>query len=264
LLQPCWLQQAASLHWPSTLFYAKLSVVFLQQALVQDIANLLLAAPALVILALLPSRGSLRAYLLWLGVLTFTIYNYFIYAFSVPFGSLFLLWVAVLGMCIYALISGLVAIDYGAAAMRFMSERTTRVGAWFLIIVALFFGFLWLSDDLPALAAGATPQSLIEMGLPTNPVHVLDLAFFLPAAFATGAMLLRRRPLAYTVAPALIVFVILTGGAEHAAPRRTSGARRGSELGRAGAHRPAHSGLSWRAGMAALDNYRLGPQTLTS
>ena len=50
--------------------YAGLTPAFLPQALAQDIANLLLAVPAMVILAALALRGSLRAYLLWLGVLT--------------------------------------------------------------------------------------------------------------------------------------------------------------------------------------------------
>jgi len=42
-------------------------------------------------------------------------------------------------------------------------------------------------------------------------VHILDLAFFLPAAVITGAMLLKRLPLAHTLAPGLIVFLVLTG-----------------------------------------------------
>ena len=49
------------------------------------------------------------------------------------------------------------------------------------------------------------------MALPTNPVHILDLAFFLPAVIATGVLLLKRRPFAYTITPAFIVFLILTG-----------------------------------------------------
>jgi quinol-cytochrome oxidoreductase complex cytochrome b subunit len=49
------------------------------------------------------------------------------------------------------------------------------------------------------------------MAVPTNPVHVLDLAFFLPAVVFTGVQLLRRRPFAFTVAPAFLVFLILTG-----------------------------------------------------
>jgi len=60
---------------------------------------------------------------------------------------------------------------------------------------------LWLSEDVPALLAGGVPQSVRDMALPTNPVHVLDLAFFLPAVITIGVQLLRRRPFAFTVAP---------------------------------------------------------------
>ena len=191
--------------------YADLTPAFLPQALAQDIANLLIAAPALLILATLGLRGSLRAYLLWLGVLTFTVYNYVIYTFSIPFGPLFLLWVAVLGMCIYTLIGGVTAVDQRAVAAHYTSQRAVTVTAWFLIVIAILFGLLWLSEDVPALLAGARPQSVIDMALPTNPVHILDLAFFLPAVIATGVLLIKRRSFAYTVAPAFIVFLILTG-----------------------------------------------------
>src|SRR5664280_1596873 len=191
--------------------YSGLTPAFLPQALAQDIANLALASPALLILAALALRGSLRAYLLWLGVLTFTVYNYVIYAFSIPFGPLFLLWVAVLGLCIYALIGGLTAVDHVAVAERFASRRAVTVVAWFLIVEAALFVALWLSQDVPALLAGTRPQSLVDMGTPTNPIHVLDLGFFLPAVIATGVLLLRRIPLAYTLAPMMIVFLLLTG-----------------------------------------------------
>lgn len=191
--------------------YAGLTPAFLPQALAQDVANLALASPALLILAALALRSSLRAYLLWLGVLTFTVYNYFIYAFSIPFGPLFLLWVAVLGLCLYAMIGGVTMIDHTATAARFTSRRAITVVAWFLIVTALLFGLLWLSEDVPALLSGAAPKSVVDMALPTNPVHILDLGFFLPAVIITGVLLLKRRPIAYTVAPAFIVFLILTG-----------------------------------------------------
>ena len=38
-----------------------------------------------------------------------------------------------------------------------------------------------------------------------------DLAFFLPPAILTGVWLLKKKPLAFTVAPAMLVFLILTG-----------------------------------------------------
>lgn len=191
--------------------YAGLTPAFLPQALAQDIANLAVVSPAWLILAALALRGSLRAYLLWLGVLTFTVYNYVIYTFSVPFGPLFLLWVAVLGLSLYALIGGVTAIDRRAVESAFTSRGVITVMAWFLIVTAVLFAFLWLSEDVPALLSGSRPASVVDMALPTNPVHILDLGFFLPAVILTGVMLLKEKPFAYSVAPAFIVFLALTG-----------------------------------------------------
>jgi hypothetical protein len=174
--------------------YARLTPVFLPQALAQDVANLVIASPALLVLAALALRGSLRAYLLWLGVLTFTVYNYVIYTFSIPFGPLFLLWVAVLGLSFFTLLGGVAAVDHAAVAarFRFASRRAVQVVAWALIVVS-------------------TPQSVVDVALPTNPVHVLDLAFFLPGVIAIGVSLLKRMPLAYILAPPSLVLLILTG-----------------------------------------------------
>jgi len=191
--------------------YARLTPVFFPQAIAQDIASLVFVSPTWLILVVLALRGSVRAYLLWLGVLTFTIYNYVIYTFSVPFGSLFLLWVAVFGLSLYALIGGVASINHESVKSSFQSKRVVTFVAWFLIVVAILFALLWLSEDVPALLSGNTPQSVIDMAIPTNPVHILDLGFFLPAVIVTAVMLLRMRPLAYTVAPAFIFFLILTG-----------------------------------------------------
>ncbi len=191
--------------------YARLTPAFLPQALAQDVANLALASPALLILAALALRGSLRAYLLWLGVLTFTVYNYIIYTYSLPFGSLYLLWIAVLGLCVYALLGGVATVDHAAVAALFPNRRAVQVVAWAFVVVAIFFGFLWLSEDVPALLSGSTPQSVVDMGAPTNSVHINDLAFFLPAVIVAGVALLKRKPLAFTLAPAFLVFLILTG-----------------------------------------------------
>jgi hypothetical protein len=191
--------------------YAHLTPAFLPQAIAQDIANLIMVAPLWIILAVLALRGSLRAYLLWLGVLTFTVYNYVIYTFSVPFGPLFLLWVAVLGLSLYSLIGGVVAADHKIIEASYNNQRAVTVVAWFMIVVAILFGLLWLSEDIPALLSGNTPQSVIDMAVPTNPVHILDLGFFLPAVIVAAGMLMKRKPLAYTLAPAFIVFLVLTG-----------------------------------------------------
>jgi hypothetical protein len=189
--------------------YAGLTDAFLPQALAQDLANLGVA-PLLVVVAVLALRGSPRAYFVWLGVVAFTLYNYVIYAFSVPFGPLFPAWVAVLGLSLFALIGGVNAIGAEETATRYRSRRTVEISAWVLLAVAGLFGLLWLSEDIPALLNGSTPQSVRDMAIPTNPVHILDYVFFLPAAFVTGIGLLRRKPVAFVAAPAFFVFLIPT------------------------------------------------------
>jgi hypothetical protein len=191
--------------------YAKLTPAFLPQAYAQDVANLAIAIPAMVVLAALSLRGSLRAYLLWLGVVIFMVYNYVIYAFSVPFGPVFFLWVAVLGLCLYALIGGIASARHEAIRLRFASPGRLRALAWVLMVACVLFALLWLSEDVPALIGGYTPASVADTGLPTNPVHVLDLAFFLPAGILTSVMILRGVPLGYTLAAPLVEFIILTG-----------------------------------------------------
>ncbi|MDQ1597917.1 MAG: hypothetical protein QOI70_1341 [Microbacteriaceae bacterium] len=189
--------------------YEALTAVFLPQAFAQDLANLVVA-PLLAVVAVLALRGSLRAYLVWLGIVAFTLYNYVIYAFSVPFGSLFPIWITVLSLSLFALIGGVHAIDAEGTANSYVKRRLVTTSAWVLFAVAGLFGLLWLSEDVPALLSGSTPQSVRDMALPTNPVHILDYVFFLPAAIITGIGLLRRKHLAFVAAPAFFVFLILT------------------------------------------------------
>jgi hypothetical protein len=191
--------------------YSRLTAVFLPQALAQDIASLAIISPLWLILAAISLGGSLRAYLLWLGVLAFTVYNYVIYTFSVPFGPLFPLWVAVFGLSLFSLIGCVATTDHRAVQASFSSPRLVKVVAWALVVIGMLFALLWLSEDVPALIAGKTPRSVIDMGIPTNPVHILDLAFYLPAVMITGVLLLKHIPLGYTLAPSFIMFLILTG-----------------------------------------------------
>ncbi|MCT9932167.1 hypothetical protein N5079_18355 [Planotetraspora sp. A-T 1434] len=190
--------------------YGKETSAFIDQAIAQDAVNLAVVSPAIVVLAVLARRGSLRAYLMWLGGLAFTTYNYVIYTMSVHVGPLFLVWIAVLGLSAFSLIGGLAALDAGAVGDRF-GHAPQRLAGWFLIAVAALFTLLWLKDIVPAILDGRAPQSVSELALPSSPVHVLDLSFFLPAAFATGVLLLRGRPWSYTTAPGLLVFLALTG-----------------------------------------------------
>jgi hypothetical protein len=190
--------------------YGQESLSLLHQGIAQDVVNLLLVAPLVVASVVLARRGSLRSYVAWLGLLVFTVYTYVIYTFAVGFSALFLLWVAVLGLTSFALVGGLTALD--PAGVRAGDQSPPwRTAGWFLIAAAVLFGGVWLADVIPALVSGSVPDSVAELGLPTNPVHVLDLALLLPVSMMVGVGLLRRSGPAFAVAPALVAFLGLTG-----------------------------------------------------
>jgi hypothetical protein len=60
------------------------------------------------------------------------------------------------------------------------------------------------------LIEGGPSTSAQSWNVPTNPVHVLDLAVFLPAVAASGVALLRRRGAGFGSAPGFLLFLILT------------------------------------------------------
>ncbi len=190
--------------------YAGNTTALADTATAQDLAGLVVA-PGLLLLAYAAHRGHLRAWLVLLGVLFFTAYNYAIYAFSLSFGPLFLLWVATWGLSVFALLGAAASVPASAVADRF-TRAGVRAPGWFLIAAATLFTLLWLSEIVPDLLAGRPSTSAAALRLPTNPVHVLDLGICLPAVAATGVLLLRRHRLGSVSAVGLLVFLALTCG----------------------------------------------------
>lgn len=109
----------------------------------------------------------------------------------------------------FALIGGLTGLDASVVRTRF-AGTTVRLTGWFLILTAVLFCLLWLSEIVPDLLAGRPSSSAGDWGVPTNPVHVLDLAFFLPAVCTSGVLLLRRHRLGHATAAGQLVFLELT------------------------------------------------------
>lgn len=189
--------------------YGYETVALADAATAQDIVGVAVVAPLLLLLAAAATRGSLSSWLCCLGCLGFTIYNYAIYALSIHFGPLFLVWVAVWGLALFALVASLVALDASTIRARFGADRQ-RLTGWFLVTMALLFAVLWLTEIVTDLANGRGSTSAGDWNVPTNPVHVLDLVFFLPAVAITGILLLRGNWFGYATAPAQLVFLALT------------------------------------------------------
>lgn len=185
--------------------YQRETASYRVQAIAQDWVDLLVALPWLLVTAHAARRGSRRARLLLGGVLLYTTYEFAIYAFAVHFNALFLVYCAGLGVSSFALVTT-ASLLRDQARSWFSGATRMRAPGGFLLALGAAFALLWLSELLPALVRGAVPPSVAAAGLLTSPVHVLDLSLVLPAHFAVGFLLCRRRPLGFAFAPMLLSF----------------------------------------------------------
>jgi hypothetical protein len=78
-----------------------------------DLVTLVVAVPLLIGALVRARRRSLRALLVWLGILDSMLYNYAFYLFGAGFNRLFLVYAAIVGLAIWALVLGLSGLDAG-------------------------------------------------------------------------------------------------------------------------------------------------------
>ena len=193
---------------PST--YARDTPAWAIQAVGQDYANL----PVVLILfwsSALVRKGSVPAFLIWLGCLLYLVYAFAIYAFATHFNRLFLAYVAVLGLSSYAIVCAVVGVDIARVTAGLVDHPHRRGASNLLIAIGILFALLWLAEILPHMIANTVPATLVDTALLTNPVHVIDLGLLLPAMIVVGTQLRRQRPLGLLFAVPLLVFSVTMG-----------------------------------------------------
>lgn len=190
-------------------FYRRESVNWQLQSGGQDIINLLLVLPLLLMSVVSVHLNKRLSMLIWAGTMLYCFYTFTIYCFDVHFNNLFLLYCAILCISIYTLIYFLhFYLDRWVPEKALSHYPFSWTGIYFLLI-SISFGVLWLMDIIPAVTGGSFPETLSQINLPTNPVHVLDLSFILPGIFLTGISLLGKHRIGYLLAPVFLVFFML-------------------------------------------------------
>lgn len=188
-------------------FYHQETLNWQAQSVGQDLINLVVISPVLLISAFMSFKGKTIAKLIWGGTVLYLTYTFLLYCFDVHFNQLFLWYCWCLGLSFY---SSVLLFHYThtwkVEITNPMSVRTIVI--FFFIISILFYG-LWLAEVIPAMEQGGTPKSVQDAGLLTNGVHVIDLAIFLPAIFVTALLMLKSNMIGLVLAPMLLTFFIL-------------------------------------------------------
>jgi hypothetical protein len=167
------------------------------------------AVPLLVWSMVLAARGSARAIVGWLGALGYLLYNALLFVFATPFNRLFLLYLAMLSLSVWSVVAVSRHIDVVALGARFSDRLPARaIAAYAWAIVALN-ALAWLRQIVPGLAGSGTPAFLAGTGLPTSPVYVQDLAFWLPLMAAAAVWMWRREAWGYLVVGSVLVMWVI-------------------------------------------------------
>jgi len=197
---------AVGLLYPD--IYADATVNWKLQTIGQDGVDFFLIVPVLAISGFYAAREKRFALLVWGGTNIYIVYTFIIYCFDVRFNSLFVPYCLILGLGFYSsaiFVYKLIKDDY---TVQVTSVARKLIGYFFIVLSVVFY-FVWLSDILPATFHGEVPAAVAETGLPTNPVHVIDLAIVLPLMFVVGIFMLRGNSLAISMATPLLTFTIL-------------------------------------------------------
>jgi hypothetical protein len=188
--------------------YARENALYAAQGIGQDIVNLYIVVPILVVAAYFAWRKSKLGLLIWSGAIFYLAYSYTIYSFGLHFNNLFIAYCLILGLSFYSLIYFVFISMKEDVSKWFAKETSTKSTGIFLIVIAVLFYLIWLSEIIPAIFVNAIPKSIVESGLLINPVHVLDIAICLPALIITGIALIKKKNIGFLLASTMMIFCI--------------------------------------------------------
>ncbi|WP_247730578.1 hypothetical protein [Halovivax limisalsi] len=186
--------------------------VLLPQVYGQDLLTLVVAVPALALSLFFAVRGSVRGYIVWLGVMGYLLYTYASYAFTTAFNELYLVYTTLLWLTLFSFVGGVARLD-ATALKRSIGAKSVRPYIGFHLLLSLLIAFLWLSEILPATISGTTPPSIADAELPTSVIYSLDLGIIVPAFVLTAYWLWNRHPWGYVFTTILLVKIATLGGA---------------------------------------------------
>jgi hypothetical protein len=172
-----------------------------------DLVTLVIVAPLLAASLVWVRRGSVRARLLWLGMLAAVLYTYAYYLFGTGLNDAFLVHVVVFSTALFALILELAEVDVKDVAAEVGRRVPVRSISGLLAFLAVGLGGMWTFHALSFTATGRLPEGSALVETPAV-IHVglaLDLAVLVPAYALAAVLLWRHSPWGYVLAGIMLI-----------------------------------------------------------
>lgn len=178
------------------------------QGVGQDLVDLFVGVPLLLLSFYYTTRGSRVASFIYGGTLFYILYSFIIYCFGIHFNRFFLLYCLTLSLSLYSFIL-LFAHLKQQHVEKWFEQAPVKMVSVYLSVVALIFYILWLKSIVPAIIHNQVPKDVSDYGLLVSPVHVIDLVFALPGLIIGAILIWKKQSLGYMIASFALVFMVL-------------------------------------------------------
>jgi hypothetical protein len=163
-----------------------------------DVVTLVIAVPLLALALWFARKGSVRAVILWMGLLSFLLYNYAFYLFGAAFNWFFLLYVALFSLSMYALILGLGNLDVAAIVKEVQWKASFKWISIFLVFISLPLAIVEGSQCIGFITHGKVPEAPAL-------IFALDLSMVVPITALAALLLWRKHPWGYLLGTIMLV-----------------------------------------------------------
>lgn len=170
---------------------------------------LVVGVPVLILAMIGASRGSARAFVVWLGTLGYLLYQAVLFCFATPFNSLFLIYLAHLSLAVWSIVLLLRGTDLDAFGARLSPRTPIRYVAGFALVVVVLNTAAWLAGIVPAVFSDDPGEFLTDSGLLTNPVYIQDLAIWLPLLATSAVAAWRHQIWGQLITAAMLALFVL-------------------------------------------------------
>jgi hypothetical protein len=174
------------------------------QVIGQDIVNLFLGIPALILSMSLSKRGSLKARTIWLGLLAYFAYTFLSYAVIFELNPGFLAYTAAFGLSLYATLLNLSGMDVDKLEVD-ASPSIRKWTPFTMVLILILIAILWTPDVATYYATGKVPQTITVDGAHTLIIPFQDYAIVLPLVLLTAWLIRKEEKLGYILAPVVLI-----------------------------------------------------------
>lgn len=186
--------------------YAHMSADVAVQGIAQDYITLFLGVPLLLFGLIRARNNSLRGTILLTGTVFYFLLTYLFYLAMAMYNKMFTVYILLLASSLFCLLLLLIPFDIARFRESIKSDVVYKQSGIFLMVNAGLIALLWLSIIIPPILDGTNIPKQVQH-YTTLIVQGFDLAIFLPMAFVSGWMAVKKQIHGYLFTTVYMIFL---------------------------------------------------------